>query len=192
MQPNQMAVTPLFSLPDELRARIWELVVVSDKPIKVQRRNGRGLATFLKTEGREDRQLFSSNLNIAFVCRRLWQEITPLYYSHNKFNLDPPKTIPDFIKAIGPSNARAITKIETDICLLWTASFLDKLLPGLTSIEIGCLAHDSSQSPKSAASRESHATHIISIVCCYPSIILTYQGMALHGEQCLHRIPRTR
>ena len=187
-----MAVPLLFRLPDELRTHIWELIVVSDKPIQVGRRNWRGLAVYLGTNGQEDRQLFSSNLNIAFVCRRLWQEITPIYYSYNMFKIVPPNRIPNFVRAIGPSNAKAITKIETSICTLWFASFLNKLLPCLASIDIGCFNLDCSHEHKRPVSNPSHEKNIASILLCYPSITLTYRGKLLSGEETLHRESRTR
>ena len=180
---------PLFLLPQELRHRIWTLVVVSSTPIKVRRRNWRGLVPFLKGD---DRYLFTSNLNLAFTCRTLWKEVTPLYYSTNTFKFNPPNLIPDFVKAIGPANARAITRIETDLCDLWTASFLDKLLGGVTSVEIACLACDSGPSRRPLHRREQHAKHVNSLLLCSPEITLTYQGKKLNPVQALHREPKTR
>ena len=180
--------TPLiFSLPEELRHRIWTLIVVSPTPITVRRRNWRGIVDFLTGD---DRQLFTSPLKLAFTCRRLWQEITPLYYSANTFKFLSPSTIPDFIEAIGPANAHAITRIETDVCQLWTATILHCALPGLLSVEVSCLALDDEGG--SGAQRAQHADHVTSLLRCYPELVLTFRGRRLRPVEALHRQPRSR
>lgn len=163
--------------------------MVSNEPIKVRQQNWRGLTAYLNSGCQNDRPLFSTNLNIAFTCRQIWQEVTPIYYSCNAFKFDDSGTMPDFVKAIGPSNARAITTMEMNLCMLWIVFDLDKLLPGLCSIEIGCFVPVNQSAATSSALHRCHTSHMHVILRRYPSTILTYKGMVLSREHILHHRP---
>lgn len=65
----------------------------------------------------DDRRLIPSLLAIAFTCRQLYLEVTPIYYSHNWFAMPlismeaALEKTQAFVTAIGPENARCLRNL---------------------------------------------------------------------------------
>lgn len=70
-------VFPLLKLPAELRNRIWDYVVVLDKPLRI-----------VKKDRRMDQAKAKSVLAVASTCRQIYQETTSLYYLNNWYTID--------------------------------------------------------------------------------------------------------
>ena len=92
----------LFSLPVELRLRIYELVLSIESP-KVQ----------LKWYPANRKPLRPSVLLILETCRRIYIEAEPIFYSINHFQypLETPRLATSFCKAIGPKRRGAIRSL---------------------------------------------------------------------------------
>lgn len=121
----------VMDLPPEVRNRIWEFAVVCDKPILVLNHESDRLAKDKPPKKlRSGKQIESpkqdhlatatSLLAIAFTCRQLYLEVTPLYYSKNTFNFKRPdcharcrchERLADFTRAIGKEKAGSITSV---------------------------------------------------------------------------------
>ena len=118
---------PLLRLPAEIRDCIWKYVVVNDGDIVIRQfilykkspetglRSGSAEKVYIVDE--EPRQ--TSLLAVAFTCRRLYLEVTPVYYSDNVFRPDfydlmlrGDKSVREFANAIGPRNASTITDLH--------------------------------------------------------------------------------
>ena len=107
---TQTATFPLLKLPPEIRSRIWTLVVkvgtVHIKPDSYM------TTACPKPSGK---QLSPTPMAVAFTCRKIYREVTPIYYSKNVFHFpqdwafDFPQR---FAAAIGPANSESITEVE--------------------------------------------------------------------------------
>ncbi len=87
---------PLLKLPPEIRNCIWKYVVVKDgciifreymiytKSPETGLRSGDPAKIYQKDH--EPRQ--TSLLAVAFTCRQLYREVTPIYYGENIFRPD--------------------------------------------------------------------------------------------------------
>lgn len=126
---------PVLKLPSEIRNLIWRCTVVAAEAIQLEQHGSqhtRGrLAPSLLRSGKQihaedDRRLVPSRLAIAFTCRQLYLEVTPIYYSHNWFAMpfisveNAQGKTQDFVTAVGPDNARCLR----NFCLV---------LPGIMS-----------------------------------------------------------
>lgn len=66
---------------------------------------------------KDDRRLVPSRLSIAFACRQLYLEVTPIYYSQNWFAISLTsivtalRKVQDFVIATRPENARCIRNL---------------------------------------------------------------------------------
>ena len=117
----------LLRLPAEIRGCIWKYVVVNDRDIVIRQfmcykkspetglRFGGAKSVYIEDE--EPRQ--NSLLAVAFTCRRLYLEVTPVYYGDNIFRPDfydlmlrGDMMVREFANAIGPRNASAITDLH--------------------------------------------------------------------------------
>ena len=113
--PAQTATCPLLKLPPEIRNRIWTLVVtVGIVYIK---------GDCPKPSGKH---LSPTTIAVAFTCRQIYREVTPIYYSKNLFYFPQysPMDLPRrFAAAIGPAYAESITAVEIpctfQVMLLW-------------------------------------------------------------------------
>lgn len=114
---------PIFNLPPESRNLIWGYTVIAAEAIQLDQHGSqhtRGqLAPSLLRSGKQihaedDKRLVSSRLTVAFTCRQLYLEVTPIYYSFNWFAMSltsmvtAPGQVQAFVRAIGPENARCI------------------------------------------------------------------------------------
>lgn len=119
---------PLLELPPELRNYIWEYVVVKDRAIVLWRPHQRARVpesrlrsgNFMKHHQEDDeRRRQSTRLAVAFTCRQIYLEVTPIYYGKNTYRPKFSgfgcgfKIFEDFADAIGERNTRAITKVPT-------------------------------------------------------------------------------
>lgn len=120
---------PLLKLPPELRNYIWEYVVVKDRPIVLWRPHQRARVPESRLrsgnlvkhhQADDERRRQSTRLAVAFTCRQIYLEVTPIYYGKNTYRprlfgwLDSGfKIFEEFTNAIGPRNTRAITKVPT-------------------------------------------------------------------------------
>lgn len=56
---------------------------------------------------------------LAFTCRQIYREVTPIYYSENFFHIPSGiNSLREFAAVIGPANAKSITTVEIPICPL--------------------------------------------------------------------------
>lgn len=114
---------PIFKLPPEIRNLIWGYTVIAAEAIQLEQggsQHTRGqLAPSLLRSGtqihaEDDRRLVPSRLAVAFTCRRLYLEVTPIYYSFNWFAMSLTsmvtalKQVQAFVEAIGPENVRCL------------------------------------------------------------------------------------
>ena len=114
---------PILKFPPEIRNLIWRYTVVAAEVICLERygsQHTRGqLAPSLLRSGKQihaedDKRLVLSRLAVAFTCRQLYLEVTPIYYSDNWFAVPLISMVTaqgeaqDFVTAIGPENARCI------------------------------------------------------------------------------------
>ena len=98
------ATCPLLKFPPEIRNRIWTLVVtVGIVCIKWDCPKPSG------------KHFYPTTMALAFTCRQIYREATPIYYSKNTFRFPQysPIELPRrFAAAIGPANAESITAVE--------------------------------------------------------------------------------
>ena len=94
---------PLLKLPPEIRNRIWTLVVKVDAVV-MRRDNYRK---------RPCDDSSATTMALAFTCRQVYHEATPIYYSKNLFHFpyESRLVLSLFAKAIGPTNTESITKV---------------------------------------------------------------------------------
>lgn len=124
---------PLLKLPAEIRNRIWEYAVLVSDPINIEKRGCQHtlsqLGPSLLRSGKQihiqedlniQAKTLVSGLALASTCRQIYMEATPVYYSKNWFAITwneyyeqrlAPRQVENFIKAIGPANARCIRAI---------------------------------------------------------------------------------
>lgn len=113
---------PLLQLPPEIRNSIWYLIVVMDQPIMIRKRHNLAESTrpSLNRSGKRrkldlDQQYAASKLSVAFTCRLVYLEVTPIYYSKNTFELElskhTPASVGNFLADLGPEKARSIQSI---------------------------------------------------------------------------------
>ncbi len=117
---------PILKLPPEIRSLIWTYTVVAAEAIQIeqygsQHARGKLVAGLLRSGTQihveDDRRLVPSRLAVAFACRQLYLEVTPIYYSHNWFAMSLTSMVTalgkvqDFVAAIGPGNARCIRNL---------------------------------------------------------------------------------
>ena len=99
---------PLLMLPAEIRKRIWTLVVEV----------GATFATRYNIRKASGKHLSPATIALAFTCRQVYHEVTPIYYSENLF-VFPCATVKDpleFAAAIGPANAESIISVMVSGC----------------------------------------------------------------------------
>lgn len=114
---------PIIKFPPEIRYLIWRYTVIAAEAIELRQQGSqhtRGqLAPSLLRSGKQihaedDRRLVPSRLAVAFTCRQLYLEVTPIYYSQNWFAVPLISKVialgevQDFVTAIGAENARCI------------------------------------------------------------------------------------
>lgn len=130
---------PLLRLPAEIRIHIWRYVVVDDVMILVRNyaRKGRLQDWFATDQAVEvqreiDEQRRNSWLAVAFTCRQLYLEVTPVYYGENIFRPygNDYETLKEFAAAIGRRNTSTISEIGLYETCLPIDRYLAKL-PGL-------------------------------------------------------------
>lgn len=127
--------SPIFRLPLEIRHHIWTYAVVIDRNVvfreymrypKSQGGLRYGNPESLRPNDGDPRQ--NSLLAIAFTCRQIYWEVSPIYYGENTFQPDlydhlyqygRNNNIRGFADAIGPRNARRITNVHVDQALLY-------------------------------------------------------------------------
>ena len=136
---------PVLKLPPEIRDQIWRNVVVKDGDVVLHDRmrqdelpesNFRS-ANSMEIHRTDDGPLPSSRLAVAFTCRQLYREVTPIYYRDNTFrpgeswyDFTYREVIESFADAIGPTNAGNITDLCFFACWYIFGETLS-LLPGL-------------------------------------------------------------
>ena len=109
-EPSALAITPqcpLLKFPPEIRNRIWTLVVKVDRVV----------AMYYSGREMSDKPLSPTTIALAFTCRQIYREVTPIYYSENLFHFphEAISTLREFAAAIGPANAESITAVEISI-----------------------------------------------------------------------------
>ncbi|KAL9072880.1 MAG: hypothetical protein Q9161_003251 [Pseudevernia consocians] len=135
--------SPLLKFSSEIRNRIWEYVVAKDgevilrnhkRRVRLLERRQSGGPT--ETYQEDDDQRRSSQLALAFTCRQLYLEVTPIYYGQNTFRPGNHwfgggfPIFEKFADAVGPIQTSAITRL----CLYGSLFCIDEYLsrlPGL-------------------------------------------------------------
>lgn len=113
---------PLLKLPSEIRNHIWRYVVVKTGKVYVRKqvqdghlRSPQSITTKPVNQG-TDWQRQKSRPAVAFTCRQIYLEVTPIYYSANIFwnygDWDDHRKFVNFTAAIGPDNASMITELN--------------------------------------------------------------------------------
>ena len=105
--PAPTPTCPLLKCPPEIRNRIWTFVVKVEK-IKIRCNTYRKIYR---------KHLPPTTMALAFTCRQIYREVTPIYYSANLFcfpsgpidSLRQLKQLRQFAAAIGPENAKSIS-----------------------------------------------------------------------------------
>ncbi len=138
--------TPLiFQLPAEIRVRIWRLVLLSNRHIclgviHVQRLRKYRLHSGKRVQAEDTAN--DSPFAVAMICRQVYLEATPIYYSGNTFlvnlrygqsNLGVVQT---FMETAGKENLSHISKIRIDDVYNYPACIFTEL-PGLKTLDIG-------------------------------------------------------
>ena len=118
---------PILELPPEIRKYIWRCAIVIDRDVMF-----RNCMTYHKSEDglrygkpakicpndSDPRQ--TSLLAVAFTCRQIYLEVTPIYYGENTFCWDSDymhvkwREFKKFADAIGPTNASSIMDVNLD------------------------------------------------------------------------------
>ena len=121
---------PLLQLPPEIRNYIWEYVAIKDRAILLYEPNQRGRVpesrlrsgNLIKHHQEDDERRWpSTQLAVAFTCRQLYLEVTPIYYGKNTFRLPEifellgggSQVVKEFKNAIGPRNSSAIPRMNS-------------------------------------------------------------------------------
>lgn len=124
---------PVLRFPPEIRNHIWRYAIVKEGVVVVQQHSGQRLLSNLpasslrsgyelRSHREDDQRRVASKLAVAFTCRQIYLEVTPIYYSENTFSLphwwrcfesDPPK-VQRFAEAIGSEKAASILSIHLD------------------------------------------------------------------------------
>ncbi|MCJ1454035.1 hypothetical protein MMC28_004385 [Mycoblastus sanguinarius] len=151
---------PLLKLPPEIRNRIWTFTVVQKGSITLcrgKRPPTLGAGTTVLRSGKKARlagddkwriiaYLSRSSLSVAFVCRQIYLEATPIYYAKNTFlvetykyegtsRIEDPSLLQHFTRDIGPEAARQITAV-TFKNLWFPVERYVLLLPGLQHLSV--------------------------------------------------------
>ena len=112
--------SPLFLLPCEIRNQIWSLVVDTDRPVIVRKRQDPAESTeppatcSKKHCNRKFEQFIPvPRISVAFTCRQIRLEVTDTYYFKSVFviesTLDQEQSPRMFLDGIGPDKAVRIT-----------------------------------------------------------------------------------
>lgn len=119
-------VFPILEIPPEIRNLIWRYTVIAAGAIQLEQHSsqhtrGQLSPSFLRSgkqiHAEDDRRLVPSRLAVAFTCRLLYLEISPIYYSHNCFAMPLTSMVTaleeaqNFVTAVGPENARCIRNV---------------------------------------------------------------------------------
>lgn len=140
----------VMDLPPEIRNRIWEFAVVTHEPIQVKDHKRSAMASKrppsslrsgkqIESHRKDDIARTTAILTIAFACRQVYLEVTPIYYSKNTFQfrgccyVHPPTL--KFTKAIGKEKAQSITSVILEIEVLWDLPDISSL-PGLKRLDV--------------------------------------------------------
>ena len=172
---------PVLDLPPEVRNRIWTFAVVSDVPVVVARawrpgllRSGKEVASHAQDD---DQRRLISMLAVAFTCRRLYQEIIPIYYSENTFKFvgsGPRFSCLNFMKAIGPQNTQRINSISVDF--FHELEEAVRLFPGLKTMDVRCFCVDD---PRFVSC---HREELIACRSVNPMLTFTHLGCVVEIE----------
>lgn len=176
----------ILSLALELRTRIWRYAIVKKDAIDLQfhtRQTCQKISPaerkrFIKTQLENDQSHVVSQLALAFTCRQVYLEVTPIYYSEHTFRFY--YTIEDFLTNIGSVNTHYITSISVpldhcpfDIYILQ--------LPHLRAIHAYCFHVTGSESD------ERHIEQLIEVWSQHRHLVLTHQCDFLEPERSLDR-----
>ena len=105
--PASTPICSLLKFPPEIRNRIWTLVV-KVKRVQTRRNSPRKIS---------GKHLPPTTIALAFTCRQIYREVTPIYYSENLFHFpySAISLLREFAAAIGPANVESITAVEVAI-----------------------------------------------------------------------------
>ena len=132
---------PLLKLPPEIRDHIWRHVVVKNENVLI-RKHVRGVSLrnpcfpITKPEDHTDWRWRSSWLAVAFTCRQMYLEVTPIYYSANVFcpygvwAVGDYRKFVNFTASIGPDNASIISGLSLFEFSVPVEEYMSRL-PGL-------------------------------------------------------------
>ena len=133
---------PLLELPAEIRNHIWRYIVIKDDHVTFQEfmvypkspETGLRVGNPVKRRLNDDEPRQTSMLAIAFTCRQLYLEVTPIYYGENVFRpsysdylLAKRWLFQSFAAAIGPTNANTITQLHLYDLFWFDDEYLDEL-----------------------------------------------------------------
>lgn len=180
---------PVLLLPPELRNHIWRYTVVKEGHVTVQRHFRQELASNLpasrlrsgcelRLHGEDDQRRVASKLAVAFTCRQLYLEVTPIYYRENNFHLPwrafahfrvIRNDIKEFAEAIGSEHAASILSVHLRLACFPQHEYL-LYFPGLMRLDL-------TKDQMNEFYRPSLISDMISYVRKHPSLVAT-----LHGE----------
>lgn len=124
---------PVLCLPPEIRNHIWRYAVVKEGGVVVRQHSGQSVLSNLpasslrsgyelRSHREDDQRRVASKLAVAFTCRQIYLEVTPIYYGENTFSLphwwrcfeSGPQKVQGFAEAIGSEKAASILSIRLD------------------------------------------------------------------------------
>lgn len=174
---------PVLRLPPEVRNCIWRYAVVKEGDVIIQNHGRQRLASDLPASRlrsgcelhlhrEDDQRKVASKLAVAFTCRQMYLEVTPIYYQENTFYF---KTLLEFYlqkvrgfaEAIGSEKAASILSV----CLTAGPGPQIKYLscfPGLKRLEF--------LSDPPPLGSPGWILEVISYVQKHPSVVVTHNG----------------
>ena len=110
-------VSPVMSLPVEVRQKIWKMVMIFDRPIPIEPHSRYSSAPSNRRTGKKVKPHVIEQKSHIFAlpstCRQSYLEATPIYYGMNTFTttIDSMGFV-DFLDAITAENANTITSLR--------------------------------------------------------------------------------
>lgn len=108
---------PVLKLPAEIRNRIWKCAVVVSKIVELRAPKQHHASSLLPARSRRGIWRYPP-FSLASVSRQLYEEVVPIYYTHNTFGvLFAPRQMygPDitrFLAGLRPKNQLCITSLS--------------------------------------------------------------------------------
>jgi hypothetical protein len=112
---------PLLRLPREIRDQIYHHLIhpygETEPCLYTMARGWPASYYFIRRSLQVPRSLHFRLLNLILVCRQIYDEATPLFYSTNTFVIEPRRTV-QFLTSLTPATRCLIQSWATDLFLL--------------------------------------------------------------------------